>query len=250
MRKQQILESLKELGLSENEAAVYQASLASGPTTVLNIAKTAGIKRTTAYSVIEDLMKPGLMTIEVKGFKKLYSPASPEKLENILEQRKQDFQKLLPELSAMYNLKGGESFLKYYSGLPAVKFLYNSLIEEVRPGEPYDVISDSTQWYALDRKFFDDFIERRGKMGIKTRLLLQDSPIAREEKKYERQHNKTIKFLPADSGFDVNLVVTPYKVVVHQLVEPVMAIIIETKSVIHLHQKMFELIWNSISESS
>src|SRR3989344_465484 len=176
MRKQQILESLKELGLSENEAAVYQASLASGPTTVLNIAKTAGIKRTTVYSVVEDLMKLGLMSIEVKGFKKLSSPASPEKLENILERRKQMFQKMLPDLSAMYNLKGGESFLKYYSGLSAVKNIYNSIIAEMRPGERYDVISDSVKWFALDKKFFDDFVRRRASMNIRSRLLLQDSP--------------------------------------------------------------------------
>ena len=248
MRKLQILESLKELGLSENEAAVYQASLASGPTTVLNIARTAGIKRTTVYSVLEDLMKLGLMTIEVKGFKKLYSPASPEKLENILERRKEMFQKMLPELSAMYNLKGGESFLKYYSGLSAVKNVYNDLIAEMKFGESYDVISNSTQWYAADPKFFEDFVVRRAKAGIKTRLLLQDSPTAREEKRQEKQSLRSIKFLSPQSDFEVNLVVTPHKVFVHQQIEPIMAIVIETKSIVHLHQKMFELIWNSIPE--
>jgi hypothetical protein len=158
------------------------------------------------------------------------------------------FHRMLPELSAMYNLKGGESFLKYYSGLAAIKSLYDSIIDEMRPGERYDVISDSTQWFALDKKFFDAFVERRARLGIASRLLLQDSPVAREEKRLERQQGKQIKFLPANSGFDVNLIVTPYKVVVHQLVEPAIAIVIETKSVIHLHQKMFDLIWNSIPE--
>ena len=148
----------------------------------------------------------------------------------------------------MYNLKGGESFLKYYSGLAAVKDLYNTLIEEMRPGESYDVISDSVKWFALDKKFFDDFVRRRASMNIRSRLLLQDSPVAREEKKFERQFGKSVKILPENSGLDVNLIVTPHRAVVHQLVEPVMAIVIETKSVIHLHQKMFDLIWNSIPD--
>ncbi len=250
MRKQQIVDYLKELGLSPSEAAIYQAALASGPSTVVNIAKTAGVKRTTVYSVIEDLMKSGLMTIEMNGFKKLYSPASPDKLENILERRREMLHKMLPELSAMYNLKGGESFIKYYAGLPAIKALYNSLIAEMRPGDPYDVISDSVKWFALDKKFFDDFVRRRASMNIPSRLLLQDSEVAREEKKFERQFGKSVKILPENSGLEVNLIVTPYKAVVHQLVEPVMAIVIETKSVIHLHQKMFDLIWNSIPDQN
>src|SRR3989338_2088114 len=116
MKKTQLLEVLKNLGLSTNEASVYFASLALGPATIIRIARSAEMKRSTVYSVIEGLQQRGLMTIEVKGFKKLYSAEDPVKLEKILESRQKDFRSVLGEFAALYNLKGGESFIKYYQG--------------------------------------------------------------------------------------------------------------------------------------
>jgi sugar-specific transcriptional regulator TrmB len=250
MKDQKLLETLKEMGLSEHEAAVYFASLSLGSATILKIAEASEVKRTTVYSVIESLEYKGLMNVEIKGLKKLYVPAAPEKLESILEARKDRFRNLLPEFSALYNLQGGESFIKYYQGLESVKSIYESLIRDIKPHEDYLIVSDQQRWQDADKEYFLDFTKRRAKLPINIRLLLQDSPAAREAKKFEKNYNEKVKILPAGTNLTTNLVVTPQRALIHQLVPPILGIVIENKSVIQMHKEMFEIIWRSIPEQT
>lgn len=241
-------ESLKNLGLSEHEAQVYYASLALGPSTVLKIARAAGLKRTTVYYVIDALERQGLMSVEVRGFKQLYASESPEKLARLIDRRRDEFQKLLPEFSALYNLKGGESTIKYYEGLESVKNVYESMLRDVRPQENYLVISDTQRWTNLDPKYFLDFRARRAKLNINRRLLLQDTPPAREYQKFQANYGEIIKLLPKETKLVTNLMVIPRRAVIHQLTPPIMAIVIENKSVIQMHQQLFEILWKSLPD--
>ncbi len=237
---------LTNLGLTENEARVYIAALSTGPATILRIAQTAEIKRTTVYSVIETLKMKGLITIHFKGFKKLFVAENPEKLESILEARKALLAKALPEFAALYNLKGNESTIKFYEGLEGVKTAYEGLLHDVKPKENYSIISNIEPWLSHDPKFFLDFTKRRAKLNINIRLLLQDSPTARAHRRLQKTFNETIKILPAGTTIVSNLVIIPKKIVLHQLHPPVMAVVIENQSIVCLHQEMFEIMWRSI----
>ncbi len=246
MQNTQYIETLTGLGLGENEARVYFASLSLGPATVLKIADAAEIKRTTVYSVVESLKHKGLMRIELKGWKKLFTAEAPENLESILETRREKFKNLLPEFSALYNLKGGESTLKYYEGLAAVKSVYEGLIQDIRPHEDYIILSDLKKWLNLDEKYFRDFSQRRAKLNINIRMLAENWP-AFDFSTYGKNYKINYKILPAETKLTTNLVVTPQKVVIHQLTPPVLAIVIENKSVIQMHKEMFEIMWRSLS---
>lgn len=246
MNKNSLLKILTDIGLSENEAGIYITNLSLGPSTILAISRASGIKRTTVYTIIESLKQKGLISIETKGFKQLFVAENPEKLASVLETKKKDLVKLMPEFSALYNLKGGESVMKYYEGLAGIKNVYESLLKEVQPHDDYLVISHQEEWYDLDRKYFQNFIERRSKLPVKTRMLLQDSPIARKFKERELNYNFEVKILPKNTKLVTNLVIIPKKVVIHQLIPPVSAIVIENRSTIQMHQQLFEIIWESI----
>lgn len=237
---------LQYLGLTDKEADVYLASLALGPATILKLAQASGLKRTTIYSIIESLKQKGLMMIEMHGWKKLFTAEDPRKLEQVLDMKKKELKNSLPEFLSLYNLKSDESTLKYFEGLEAVKSVYESLIQDIKPHEDYLVITRQEAWLKLDEKYFLDFIKKRAKLNVNIKMLLQDSPIAREHKKFEQNYNEKIKILPANNPFTTNLIITPQKVVIHQLVAPVMAIVIENKNIIRMNQEMFNLIWESI----
>lgn len=246
MNENKLVKILKEIGLTDNEAKVYFISLSLGPSTVLTISKASGVKRTTTYSAIQSLQQRGLMNIELRGFKKLYTAESPEKLKDVLEQRKQLFTTNLDEFLALYNLKGGESFIKYHEGLESVKTVYEKLIKDIKPNEEYLAIGGQEQWYKLDSAYFQDFIERRAKLNLRIRLLFQDSEIAHEHKRLEQNYNEKVKILPTKTSLTTNMVITPQRVVIHQLTQPIIAIVIENKSIIQMQREMFEIIWNSL----
>ena len=63
MNKKKLLDTLKNLGLTDNESQVYFAALGMGPTSVQEISSQSGVKRTSVYSIIRDLQSMGLMSI-------------------------------------------------------------------------------------------------------------------------------------------------------------------------------------------
>ena len=94
-------EELKNIGLTEDEAAVYIAGLEIGPTTVLEIARKTGLNRTTLYGVTERLMEKRLLTKSVAGKRTLYAAEPPEKLTLMLKDRLANLNVLLPELLSL-----------------------------------------------------------------------------------------------------------------------------------------------------
>jgi HTH-type transcriptional regulator, sugar sensing transcriptional regulator len=249
MANTQLIDILNDIGLTENESRIYFASLSLGPTSILKIAQAAELKRTTVYSVIESLKQKGLMNIQIQGFKKKFVAENPDKLEAILETRRKKLRSALPEFAALYNLQGEESVIKYYEGIESVKGVYESLIRDIKPHEDYLVMGNQDQWLNLDREFLLDFIQRRAKLPIKIRMLMQDTETGREFKKNERNYNSTVRILPEGTKLTTNLVITPQRVLIHQLTAPVIGIVIENKNVIQMHKETYEIVWNASGSS-
>jgi sugar-specific transcriptional regulator TrmB len=238
---------LKDIGLSEDESNVYLSALSLGETSVLKLARATNIKRTTIYGIIDGLKEKGLMRIELRGLKQFYVAENPERLDIMLERRKNEFSKILPEFQALYSLKGGESVIKYYTGLKAMQDIYRDTLKEIKPHEDYLVITNQEKWYNLDPNFALNYIEERAKLPIKTRMLFQDSPLSQEHKKIERNFNEQIKIFAPETKLNVDTVLLPNKLITLELAPPYMTVVIENKSIIALHKELFEVIWKSLS---
>jgi len=247
MKNEKLLQTLKEIGLEESEAAVYLSTLSLGPTTILKIAKNSGIKRTTVYGIVDSLKEKGLMRVDPKGLKQTYTAESPEKLENILERRKNDFQNKLPEFMALYKLQGSESSIKYYTGLKAMKNIYLSTLDNIKSGDEYLVITNQKKWFELDPDFWmKEYIEERAKLPCRTRLISQDSDVAREHQKFQKNFNEEFKIFKENTNINIDTVLVPNKFIIVDLLPPITTLVIENNNIIELQKQLFEVIWNSI----
>ncbi len=242
----EILENLEDFGLNETESKVYAALLETGGGSVNSIAEVAGIKRTTAYSTLDGLVKQGLARFDEFGLKRKIVPEDPGRLKAILDHKQRKLTKTLPTLEALYNLKGNESFIKYYKGFKAIQPLYEQLIKDIRPGQEYCVISNQQMWHDTDPSYFTDFSTRRGKLPIKLRIILEQNERSRQYFEKRRLYNADIRFLPKGVKLETNLVITPQRTLIHQLVQPVIALVVENQSFIKMHQEMFKLMWSSL----
>ncbi len=240
-----LLETLSAFGLEESEAKSYLSLLPLGQTTVLKLSRSSGIKRTSLYHILESLKNKGLIREEFSGFKKYIVAENPKHLPEAIEHKKQRLEKIIPELSSLYKLKEDCSVIKYYEGLASVKNLYNSVLDEIRYGDFYYVISDDAQWLKADQLFFENFIEKRAQKCIQTKLLLAPSPDSIRAQKRMLSQNNIIKLLPDNFEIKTNIAITPKRIIFHQMHDPVHAIVLETKSIIDAHKKLFELLWES-----
>ncbi len=247
MKKADYIAYIQDLGLTENEARTYLSALSLGPATVMKIAKQAELKRTTIYSLLETLKAKGLIRYEVRGFKTLYAAEGPERLEQMLELKKERFREALPELKAMSELKGGESFIKYYEGVAGVKTVYDQILDGLKPGDDYVVVSDMEQFLQMDRDYFTKFIENRVKYRLKLRAILQNTPDGQHYKEIENQTTMIIKFLPKGTTLSANMVVTPYRVIITQIAPPIITVVIENKSIVQMQKEQFEIMWQALT---
>ena len=243
MNEKILLTALIDIGLTEKEARVYFASLSLGPTTLLRIAGKAGINRTTCYPVVDSLKNKGLITSEIKGFKEYLVAENPEHVERLVEMKREKFGTLLPEFLSLYNQKGSESDLQHIIGMSGIKNMYEKLLKKIDKHEDYLVISNEEEWLKWDEAFFTKFQERRAKRSIPVKMLLQDTPLAKERKKFERNLCATIKLLPKKIILQTNVVITPYQMIIHQLTSPVSALVIKNQGTIQTMQQYFEMLW-------
>lgn len=243
---QHVTDMLTGIGLSEPEARAYMATLSLGATTVLRLSRATGIKRTTLYTMIESLKQKGLLKIEIKGLKRRFVAEHPENLSIVLEKRAKEFASFVPLLSQLYSDRANEASITYHEGLEAIKMVYENLLKGVGRNDPYLAIS-AEEFFEPDRRYFEKFIERRAQKYRGVRLILLDEKLAREHKKFEKNFNEQIRFLPADTKLDINLVITKDTLVLHQLRPPIHALIIKTKTIIDSHRNIFEVLWKRLA---
>jgi sugar-specific transcriptional regulator TrmB len=247
MLDQHLVSVFIQLGLSESESSVYAASLALGPATAIELAEKSDIKRTTVYTVVDSLLNKGLMTVEIKGLKRKFVAEHPSQLETVLESRKDLLSNTLKRYESVFAKRKGDSSIRYYQGLVGMKTAYTDLLRQLRPKDFYYAISNHKQWYGTDPKFFQSFIEERIPLRITTKLLLVDSKETREMKRFERNFEQNIKLLPPTIPLTTTSIVTPRRVMIHQLVQPIMVIVIENQNIIQMQKETFDLLWATTS---
>lgn len=240
------LHGIISAGLSENEAKVYYAMLGLSRSTVAQISSDSGIKRTTVYPLLESLMQKGLVYIEIMGLKKFYIPADPKVLENVWQQKKSLLDRVIPDLSSLYFLQGGENLVQCYEGIDAIKNLYTEVLHTTLPKDFYYVIANQERWLNLDPDFFEDFLKLRKKKRISSKMILENNEVGICHQKIQHEFFSKIKLLPSQKELTTDLVITPHKILIHQLVGRPLAIIIENKNIVQMHKEIFETLWEFI----
>ena len=124
-----ILEQLKELGLSEYEGRIYLALLKENPLTAYEAAKKAGVPSSKVYGVIEKLTEKGLLLELARESRKKYVPQDPgEFVENhrfhlnrTLDSLAEELKKtgMNEQVSYIWNLSDYPSFLEQAERLAA-----------------------------------------------------------------------------------------------------------------------------------
>ncbi len=241
--KENLLKILEKIGLSENESAVYLSSLSLGPAKVVDIAKNSEVKRTTVYAVIESLQQKGLVRKDIEGFKNIFIPEDPLRLETILEERNKEFHNLLPELKSLYNLEGSDAIIKYYDTPEGVRNVWRQVLSELKNTDDYFVIGDPEIYASGNEKFFKDFIKKRIRKKLNAKLLLTESDLAREYQKYQDNYSEEVKILPHNVSIDTNVLITNKRIIIQQIIDPHMTIVIENKSIVDLQKTLFNLLW-------
>lgn len=114
---------LKEIGLSENEALLYELLVESGPKKASELVEPSGIGRGNVYNVLHDLRAKELVTVREGKFQ-LYEAKDPSALEPFLERKREElgriesaFASTVRDLNSHFNLSTGKPAIQIFEGL-------------------------------------------------------------------------------------------------------------------------------------
>ena len=204
-----MLDELKKIGLSDNEASVYLALLELGNATAQTIAQKSGVNRATTYVQLESLMRRGLITSyekapEKKGAatKTFFRAEDPEYLKRVIEKEKslvenraETLAKVLPQLGALFVSAGDRPRVRFFEGVEGLKSMQDEFLK-TKSGEIESILNVDDMLEAFP-KHPEEYTPRRVKMGVHSKLLYTSSRGAFLEE-HDEKMLRDARYIPQD----------------------------------------------------
>ena len=187
--------TLETLGLSKNEARVYQVLVSSGELASGELATKSGIHRRNVYDALNRLTEKGLVVEILQRYEHLYQAVDPKKLSEFLDEQRAELESVLPSLRELYSKKRDEQEVFIYRGIEGWK---NYMRDILRVGEDFYCCGGKGAW--MDErlfKFFPRFSSETKRLGIGFYHLFDDE-VRAENHPILKHVGEHYKFLPKE----------------------------------------------------
>jgi sugar-specific transcriptional regulator TrmB len=239
-------QALMELGLSDKEVKVYLALLSMGRGTASQIARAAGIQRTTAYNILDILAGKKLVALSGKEPKAEYIIESPDKIVQLLKEQAQDIEekikkasKLAPQLKSLQKV-GERPKVKFYEGKQGMIQVYEDTLTSHEEIRAYATLDDMYQ--ALPG-YFPEYFKRRARKKIPIRAIIPFTSLTAERMKHNKEEMRTAILVPEkEFRFSPEINIYDNKVMIASWREK-LGIIIESSEIADAMKKIYELSW-------
>ena len=245
-----MLDELKKIGLSENEARVYLALLELGSETAQEIAKKAGVKRATTYVQLDALMKMGLVTSFEKGKKSYFRAEDPEHLMKIAErekkvarERESALEEILPGLGKLYLSAGERPRVRFFDGVEGLKTMQAEFLKS--GAELVESFSSADDVAKIFPKFGEEYEPQKIKRKIQSKVIYT-SANGSFLKEVDMIALRESRYIPPDE-FPVSCDISIYKntVSISVLRGKIFGILVEGEEIAKSMRSFFKLAWEA-----
>lgn len=239
--------TLLQLGLDEKEASIYLASLALGPSSIQNIAKKSGVKRSTIYGIVSDLKSKNLISETIKGQKRLFVAADPEELKGLLERQQVALEKIMPELKGLFNVEIGRPKIKFFETLPEIKKVHIGLLDD-SPKEILSFLAISDFIETMGPEWTKEYVVKRVSKHTFIKAISNEHPSSRDVSSRNKEELRETRILPKKSQFSVNIELYPdtNKIFISSLKQEKWALVIESETITSAMKLFFEFMWERL----
>ena len=241
-------ELLKEIGLSLNEAKVYEALIKLGESSVQILSDKSKVHRRNVYDALNKLIDRGLVSEVIEKSEKKFKAINPTRLLDLIKEKEEKINKILPSLEKDFveNEEKEEAYL--YRGIEGFKNYLKAILETK---ETVYFIGAKAFW--LDERlqyFLPNFEKQRKKLGIKF-MHLFDHEIKKEKPEILKIVGKPYKFLPKEysstTAVDIfgPYVVTFVGVDAGKLQEEPLIFVMKSRKLAEGYRKFFQFMWDN-----
>lgn len=252
---QTTLDTLTKAGMSEKNAELYLILAELGETTVPEILKHTGLSRATVYEVLPELLAGDLIEYRKDGRVAYYRAAHPNKLLELLDQKKRqlalledEMQQTVRQVTGSFQLANNKPGVRFFEGRDGfMEALEDTLTTK---GEILTFLDlAAVEHHVKDMN--DAYVKKRRERGVHKRILLvNDAENKKIFQRYGKEHTD-IRLLPATlQSFHIGMQIYDNKISYFTLREDaIVAIIIEDPQVAEIHRNMFHYLWEVSSKT-
>ncbi len=238
--------TLHTLGFSEKEAIVYVALLELGRGTVTQIARKAGINRTTGYDILDSLASKGVVNVSGKEPKQEYAAEPPEAVVRYLKkesevagERIQKAEAFLPQLRSVHATQNRPK-IKFYEGTDGLKQVYEDTLTS---SETIRAFANAGEGQKGIPHYFPEYYKRRARKNISIRAIFPQTPEGIARSAFDAEEKREVAFVPADAYyFSPEINIYDNKIMIASWKEK-LGISIESAEIADAMKKIFELAW-------
>lgn len=204
MKNEKFEKILTSLGLTKSETVVYFLLLQKGFKSIPEISKESKLPRSTVVLSVETLVKEGLIRYYISGKRKNYLANEPKdilnlfsKLENDINLKKIEVNKIIPELESLYYVKPGqEAGVEKLNGEAGFRKAYEMTLNQKDGGEILR-FGVSVNKFSFFNDYLEEYVQKKNKKNIKTKLLIpkDDKGLYLDVKKNDDKDLRETRFL-------------------------------------------------------
>ncbi|MDP2749485.1 MAG: helix-turn-helix domain-containing protein [Nanoarchaeota archaeon] len=232
---------LEDLGFTNAEIKVYLALLELGVSTAGPIIEKSKLQSSVVHMTLNKLINKGFISFVKEGKRNHYQAANPKHISDYIDEKKAQYEKLLPELLMKQTLAKEKSETTTFRGIKGIKELLLELLES--NGNKHHTFGSSKNSLMLGEAFWKSYHKKRAAKNIAAKLLFNES--LREwcgSNTYPKAEYKFTK-----TGFEplTETIIRDDKVGIIIWTEQPIGILIQNKAAAESYDKFWQMMWDS-----
>ncbi len=241
---------LEGIGLSPNEAKIYESLLELGISSVPNISLHTGVHKRNVYDTIPRLLKKGIIYQIAEAKENKYAPLPPNRLHDIVWEKEERLNTILPDLNAQFKKASRKESVCIYKGKEGFK---NYLRDILAVGEDVYFIGAKGGWFD---KSLGTFIQRFLKKAREKRIRYHhifDHEVRAFAPDLPKILGKPYRFLPraysTTGAIDIfgDYIVTFSGLTLKNITEDVTLVVIINRELADCYRTWFKFMWDKCS---
>jgi len=232
---------LEDLGFTNAEIKVYLALLELGLSTAGPIIEKSGLQSSVVHMTLNKLVNKGFASFIKEGQRNHYQASDPKHISDYIDEKKKQFEKLLPELTLKQEMAKEKSEITTFKGIKGIRELLHELLEA--GGSEHHTFGSSKESLMMGDAFCMSYHKKRAEKGIKAKLLFNES--LRKWCDVNLYPDAQYKF--TKMGFEplTETIIRNDKIGIILWTENPIGILIHNKIAAQSYDKFWEIMWNS-----
>ena len=232
---------LEDVGLTNAEIKVYISLLELGTSTAGPIIDKTNLQSSVVHMTLNRLTERGFVSFVLEGQRKHYQASNPKHISEYLQDKKERFESMLPELLAKQKISREKPIAIIFYGIKGIKELLLELLDA--SGNEHNTFGSTKESLMLGEEWWVNYHRKRSSKNIYAKLLFNESLQSwKAEKKYAKCEIKYTK-----SGFEplTETIIRNDKIGIVIWTEKPIGFLIHNKSASESYENFFQILWRS-----